>query len=116
MVIYVIQNNGGTENSPDSLNVMVNYHYHGENRVITRQFPSMGPTGQLPGTPGRGPRSMRLTSPPWYPAPNTRSGVSIPEGLPQTSTGSPRYALNPERHRPCGDLKRSCTGPPGACP
>ena len=26
----------GTENSPDSLNVMVNYHYHGENRVITR--------------------------------------------------------------------------------
>ena len=36
MVIYVIQKNGGNENSPDSLNVMVNYHYHSENRVITR--------------------------------------------------------------------------------
>ena len=41
MVVYVIQNNGGNENSPDSLNGMVNYHYHGENRVITRSFPSM---------------------------------------------------------------------------
>ena len=28
--------NGGNDNSPDSLNVMVNYHYHGENSVITR--------------------------------------------------------------------------------
>ena len=27
--------NGGNNNSPTSLNVMVNYHYHGENRVIT---------------------------------------------------------------------------------
>ena len=36
MVVYVIQNNRGNENSPDSLNGMVNYHYHGENRVITR--------------------------------------------------------------------------------
>ena len=27
---------GGNENSPDSLNAMVNYHYHGKNRVITR--------------------------------------------------------------------------------
>ena len=36
MIIYVIQINGGNENSPDSLDVMVNYHYHGENRVITR--------------------------------------------------------------------------------
>ena len=35
MVIYVIQKNGGNENSPDSLNVMVNYHYHSEKRVIT---------------------------------------------------------------------------------
>ena len=32
---------GGNENYPDSLNVMVNYHYHRENRVITRQFPYM---------------------------------------------------------------------------
>ena len=28
--------NRGNENSPYSLNVMVNYHYHSENRVITR--------------------------------------------------------------------------------
>ena len=41
MIIYAIQTNGGNENSPDFLNVMVNYHYHGENRVITRLFPSM---------------------------------------------------------------------------
>ena len=27
---------GGNNNSPDYFNVMVNYHYHGENRVITR--------------------------------------------------------------------------------
>ena len=27
---------GGNKNSPDSLNVMVNCHYHGENRVITQ--------------------------------------------------------------------------------
>ena len=32
---------GGNENSPDSLNAMVNYHYPDENRVITRYFPSM---------------------------------------------------------------------------
>ena len=31
-----MQEIGGDENSPDSLNVMVNYHYHSENRVITR--------------------------------------------------------------------------------
>ena len=36
MIFYVIQEIGGNENSPDSINVMVNYHYHGENRVITR--------------------------------------------------------------------------------
>ena len=35
MIVYVIKNIGGNENSPDSLNVMVNYHYHGERRVIT---------------------------------------------------------------------------------
>ena len=32
---------GGNKNSPNSLNIMVNYHYHGENRVITQYFPSM---------------------------------------------------------------------------
>ena len=32
---------GGNENYPDDLNAMVNYHHYGENRVITRKFPSM---------------------------------------------------------------------------
>ena len=41
MIVYVIQKNGGNDNSPDSLNVMVNYDYHGVNKVITWQFPSM---------------------------------------------------------------------------
>ena len=41
MTIYVIQKIGGNEISPDSLNVMVNYHYHSEKRVITWQFPFM---------------------------------------------------------------------------
>ena len=36
MIVYLIPKNGGNENSPDSLNVMVNYHYHGESRLITR--------------------------------------------------------------------------------
>ena len=31
----------GNENAPDSLNVMVNYHYHCENMVTTRQLPYM---------------------------------------------------------------------------
>ena len=44
MVIYIIQKNGGKDNSTDSLNVMESYHYHSENRVITRQFPSMPST------------------------------------------------------------------------
>ena len=35
MIIYVIYKNGGNKNSLYSLNVMVNYHYHSENRVIT---------------------------------------------------------------------------------
>ena len=35
MIMYVILKNVGNDNSPDSLNVMVNYHYHSENRVIT---------------------------------------------------------------------------------
>ena len=34
--------NWGNESSPDSLNIMANYHYHSENRVITRQLTSMG--------------------------------------------------------------------------
>ena len=34
MIVYVIQEIGGNENSPDSLKVMVNYRYHSENRVI----------------------------------------------------------------------------------
>ena len=36
MIICVIQINKGNENYPDYLNVMVNYHCHGENRVVTR--------------------------------------------------------------------------------
>ena len=35
LVISVIPKNWGNDNSPDSLNVMVNYHYHSENWVIT---------------------------------------------------------------------------------
>ena len=41
MIVYVIQKIGGSENSPNSLKVMVNYYYHGENRVINWQLPSM---------------------------------------------------------------------------
>ena len=33
---YVIQEIGGNDNYLDSLDVMVNYHYHIENRAITR--------------------------------------------------------------------------------
>ena len=56
MVIYVIQKNGGNKNFLDSLKVMVNYHYHSENSVITWQFPSMrysGQRGQVRGRPDR---------------------------------------------------------------
>ena len=35
MILHVIQEIGGNDNSPDSLNVMVNYQYHSENRVTT---------------------------------------------------------------------------------
>ena len=38
MIIYIIQKTGGNNNSPNSLNVMVNYHYHGGNRVITSNY------------------------------------------------------------------------------
>ena len=41
MIVYVIEEIGGNENYPDSLNVMVNYHYHGIKRVITWSLPSM---------------------------------------------------------------------------
>ena len=34
MILYVILKNGGNDNSPDSLNAMVNYQYHIENRLI----------------------------------------------------------------------------------
>ena len=37
----MLYKNGVNENSLDSLNVMVNYDYHGVNKVITWQFPSM---------------------------------------------------------------------------
>ena len=30
IIVYVIQNNSGNKNSPNFLNVMVNYHYHSE--------------------------------------------------------------------------------------
>ena len=36
MIVYVIQQIGGMDNSPYSLNVVVNYHYHDENMIITR--------------------------------------------------------------------------------
>ena len=35
MIVYIILKNGGNENYLYSLNLMVNYHYHIENRVIT---------------------------------------------------------------------------------
>ena len=41
MIVYAIQEIGGNNNSQYSLNVMVNYHYHSENGVITCSFPSM---------------------------------------------------------------------------
>ena len=43
MIVYVIQEIGGNENYPDSLNIMVNYYYHGENSIISRKFSSMVP-------------------------------------------------------------------------
>ena len=36
MIVYVIQKIGGNENSPNFLNVMINFYYHGENGVITQ--------------------------------------------------------------------------------
>ena len=34
-IVYVIRKIGGNKKSPSSLNVMVNYNYHGKNWVIT---------------------------------------------------------------------------------
>ena len=36
MIIYVILKIRGNNNYSNSLNVMVNYHFHGKNRVINR--------------------------------------------------------------------------------
>ena len=44
MIAYIILKIRGNKNSPNSINVMVNYHYHGENRVINRQLPFMPAT------------------------------------------------------------------------
>ena len=35
MIVFVIWKMGGNNNSSNYFNVMVNYHYHGENRVVT---------------------------------------------------------------------------------
>ena len=32
----MLYKNGGNDSYTDSLNLMVNFHYHGENRLITR--------------------------------------------------------------------------------
>ena len=50
MVIYVIPKNGGNDNSTYYLNLMVNYHYHSENRVINWQLPYMVDRADRPGT------------------------------------------------------------------
>ena len=34
VIVYVKQKNGGRNNSPSSLNIMVKYDYHGENWLI----------------------------------------------------------------------------------
>ena len=36
MIVYVIRKFGGKKNSANTLNVMVNYHYHGKYRVNNR--------------------------------------------------------------------------------
>ena len=36
IMVYVIEDFWGNNNSPKFLNVMVNYHYHGKNRAISR--------------------------------------------------------------------------------
>ena len=41
MIVYVIKKISGDNNSLDSLKVVVNYHYNGQNRLIIRELPSM---------------------------------------------------------------------------
>ena len=41
MIVYVTRKIGGDKNSPNYLNIMENYHYHGENRVTTCSLPYM---------------------------------------------------------------------------
>ena len=41
VIVYILQNIGGNKNSPNYLNIMVNYHYYDGNRVIIRYFPSV---------------------------------------------------------------------------
>ena len=41
MIIHVINKIGGNDNSPNSLNVTVNFHYYVESSVITWYLPSM---------------------------------------------------------------------------
>ena len=36
MIVYVIHKIGVNNNSPNSLNIKLNYYYHGKNRLITR--------------------------------------------------------------------------------
>ena len=36
IIVYVIPKLGGNKNYPHYLNIMVDYHYYGENRVINR--------------------------------------------------------------------------------
>ena len=41
VIVYVIHRIGVNNDDPNSLNVMVDYYYHGENRIITQYFPYM---------------------------------------------------------------------------
>ena len=41
MIVYGIRKIRGNENSPNYRNAMVNYYYHGENRLITQNLPDM---------------------------------------------------------------------------
>ena len=41
MIVYILRRIEGNKNSTNFLNVIINYHYHGENKVVTRKFKSM---------------------------------------------------------------------------
>ena len=47
MIVYFILKTRGTNNSPNYFNIMVNYHYHGENRLTIQYFPSMVIIGSI---------------------------------------------------------------------